>query len=116
MTQTLDEHPLMKPGRARLEGKVALVTGADSGIGRATARLFGREGASVVCLDVFESGKPRIDELIKQDGGSATFVLGDVTKPDDWKQAVDTALHQFGGLHILHQNAGGGAGGRIHEM
>lgn len=116
MTQTLDEHPLMKPGRGRLQEKVAIVTGADSGIGRAKARLFAREGASVVCLDVYESGKPRIDELIKQDGGSAAFVLGDVTRPDDWKQAVDTAFNQFGGLHVLHQNAGGGAGGRIHEM
>jgi 3-oxoacyl-[acyl-carrier protein] reductase len=117
MSQDLaDEHPMMKPGRGRLEGKVALVTGADSGIGRATARLFGREGAKVVCLDVYESGRPRIDQLIRQDGGSASFVLGDVTKKEDWQRAVQTALDEYGGLHVLHSNAGGGARGKIHEV
>src|SRR2546423_165585 len=108
MTQSVvvDEHPMMKPGRGRLEGKVAIVTGADSGIGRATARLFAREGAKVVCMDVWESGKPRIDQLIQQEGGAATFVSGDVKKKEDWQRAVGTALDQFGGLHILHNNAG----------
>jgi len=115
-TQATDEHPMMKPGRGRLEGKVAIVTGADSGIGRATARLFAREGAKVVCMDIAETGEPRIDDLIKNDGGVGTFVLGDVTKPEDWKRAVDTALTQFGGLDVLHQNAGGGAPGKIHEI
>jgi 3-oxoacyl-[acyl-carrier protein] reductase len=112
----VDEHPMLKPGQGRLEGKVAIVTGADSGIGRATARLFGREGAKVVCLDIWESGKPRIDRLIQQDGGTAAFVQGDVTKKEDWKQAVQTALDQFGGLHVLHSNAGGAARGKIHEV
>src|SRR5437588_12926362 len=110
------EHPMMKPGRGRLEGKVALVTGADSGIGRATARLFGREGAKVVCMDVWESGKPRVDRLIEQDGGRAAFVNGDVKKKEDWQRAVDTALTEFGGLHVLHSNAGGAARGKIHEI
>jgi 3-oxoacyl-[acyl-carrier protein] reductase len=112
----IDEHPMMGAGRGRLQGKVAIVTGADSGIGRATARLFGREGAKVVCLDVWESGTPRIDELIRADGGEAEFVKGDVTKPEDWALAVDIALRRFGGLHILHNNAGGGAAGKIHEI
>jgi NAD(P)-dependent dehydrogenase (short-subunit alcohol dehydrogenase family) len=111
-----DEHPLMKAGRARLEGKVAIVTGAESGIGRATARLFGREGARVVCVDIWESGTPRIDRLIEQDGGTATFVLGDVTKKEDWERAVSMALDQYGGLHVLHNNAGGAARGKIHEL
>ena len=56
-------------GLSRLQGKVAVVTGADSGIGRATARLFAREGAKVVCVDILESGNPRIDRLIHQEGG-----------------------------------------------
>lgn len=116
MTSQADEHPMMKPGRARLEGKVALVTGADSGIGRASARLFAREGAKVVCMDIAETGKPRIDELIRGDGGQAAFVLGDVTKKDDWARAVDAALTRFGGLDVLHQNAGGGASGKVHEI
>src|SRR2546428_8228344 len=111
----VDEHPMMKPGRGRLEGKVAIVTGADNGIGRATARLFGREGARVVCMDVRESGKLRIDRLIQEEKGEAAFVLGDVTKRDDWERAVATALEQFGGLDILHSNARRGARGKIHE-
>jgi 3-oxoacyl-[acyl-carrier protein] reductase len=114
--QTNSEHPMMGPGRGRLQGKVAIVTGADSGIGRATARLFGREGARVVCLDIWESGTPRIDQLIKEDGGEAVFVQGDVTKKEDWQRAVSSALDTFGGLHILHNNAGGAARGKIHEI
>lgn len=106
----------MTAGRARLEGKVAIVTGADSGIGRATARLFGREGASVVCVDIWESGKPRIDQLIAQDGGQAAFVKGDVTQKDDWQRAVGTALDRFGRLDVLHNNAGGGAPGSIGDV
>ena len=81
-TAEVDEHPMMTAGRGRLEGKVAIVTGADSGIGRATARLFAREGARVVCMDVHESGKKRIDRLIAGEGNEAAFVLGDVTKSD----------------------------------
>lgn len=115
-TAATDEHPMLGAGRGRLQRKVAIVTGADSGIGRATARLFGREGAKVVCLDIRESGQPRIDELIRSDGGEAEFVTGDVTKKDDWSRALETALNRFGGLDILHNNAGGGAPGKIHEV
>src|SRR5436190_9280278 len=112
----VDEHPLMGPGRGRLEGKVAIVTGADNGIGRATARLFGREGARVICMDIAESGKQRIDRLIQSDEGEAAFVQGDVAKKSDWDRAVDVALSQFGRLDILHGNAGGGSSGKIHEV
>ena len=115
-TAEVDEHPMMTAGRGRLEGKVAIVTGADSGIGRATARLFAREGARVVCMDVHESGKTRIDRLIEGEGNEAAFVLGDVTKKQDWARAVETALDRFGRLDILHNNAGGGARGKIHEI
>src|SRR4051812_49750972 len=107
---------MMQAGRGRLEGKVALVTGADSGIGRASARLLAREGAKVVALDIWESGTPRIDRLIAEDGGEATFLQGDVTKKEDWQRAVETALNRYGALDILHSNAGGSTRGKIHEV
>lgn len=112
---SLDEHPLMKPGLGRLTGKVAIVTGADSGIGRATARLFAREGARVMCNDIYETGRPRVDELIASEGGEAAFLLGDVKNPDDWRRLVAATLERFGGLDILVSNAGGGVKGKIHE-
>ena len=111
-----EEHPLLRPGLGRLQGKVAIVTSADSGIGRATARLFAREGAHVVCVDVKESGAPRIDELLRRDGGEAVFLPGDVTRRADCDRMVDLALQRFGDLHILFINAGSGVRGRIHEL
>ena len=113
---TEDEHPGMGPGRGRLEGKVAIVTGADSGIGRATARLFAREGAAVVCADIRESGAPRIDALIQQEGGRAAFVQADARSQADWQQVVDAAVSSFRGLDILFNNAGDGVRGRIDEL
>ena len=111
-----DEHPGLGPGRGRLEGKVALVTGADSGIGRATARLFAREGARVACADYRESGTPRIDRLIQQDGGEAIYVAADVRNRVDCDRMVAAALDAFGELDILFNNAGLGARGRIDEF
>ena len=69
----VDEHPMLRDGLGRLRGKVAIITGANSGIGRATARLFAREGAKIVCCDIQETIAPRIDELIKGEGGEAVF-------------------------------------------
>jgi 3-oxoacyl-[acyl-carrier protein] reductase len=112
----VDEHPLMHEGLGRLKDRVAIVTGADSGMGRATARLFAREGAKVVCVDIWESGSPRIDRLIESEGGEAAFVKGDVTRRADWEQTVQTALARFGGLHIVHSHAGDGTPGSIHEV
>ena len=111
-----EEHPVMGAGRGRLEGKVAIVTAADSGIGRAAARLFAREGARVVALDINEWGEPRIDALIHSDGGQAVFVKGDVTSKADWDHALEAALDSFGGLNILFNNAGGGVRKPFHEL
>ena len=111
----LAEHPGLGKGLGRLQGKVAVVTGANSGIGRATARLFAREGGKVVCGDVQETISPRIDQLIERDGGEAIFTRADVTVQADCDRMIATALERFGDLHILFNNAGGGIRKMIHE-
>src|SRR5262245_62347328 len=103
-----DEHPRFKKKLVRQQGKVAIVSGANSGIGRATALLFAREGAKVVCCDIQETIEPRIDKLIEQDGGQAVFAKTDVTKQEDCDRMVATALEKFGAVDILYNNAGAG--------
>ena len=111
-----DEHALLRPGLGRLKGKVAIITGANSGIGRATARLFGREGAKVVCCDIQETISPRIDQLIKdKEGGEAIFAKVDVTQQEDLDRMVKTAVDSFGDVDILYNNAGAGIRKKLHE-
>ena len=99
----------------RLEGKVAVITGAGSGIGAATARLFAAEGATVVVADLNEVGGK---EVVRQcrDGGRATFVRADVTKEEDVQAMIAAARGEYGRVDVLFNNAGvGGAIGRIHD-
>ena len=111
-----DEHALLRPGLGRLKNKVAIVTGANSGIGRATARLFAREGAKVLCCDIQETIAPRIDQLIKdKEGGEAVFAHVDVTRQEDLDRMVKTALERFGDIDILYNNAGAGIRKKLHE-
>jgi NAD(P)-dependent dehydrogenase (short-subunit alcohol dehydrogenase family) len=93
-----------------IKGKVALVTGAGSGIGRATAVRLVREGASVVVADVNEDGGAETVRMIQDAGGRAAFVRADVTNADDVRAMVSFAETTFGGLDILHNNAGIGSG------
>ena len=90
----------------RLEGKVAVITGAGSGIGRETALLFAREGAKVVVADyVPEAGEETVRQ-IRESGGEAIFVKTDVSKASDAERMVRETTAKYGKLDILHNNAG----------
>jgi NAD(P)-dependent dehydrogenase (short-subunit alcohol dehydrogenase family) len=91
----------------RLEGKVAIVTGAGTGIGRATARLFAHEGARVVIAEIDAAAGEQTAQLIAQEGGEAIAIPTDVTEPDSIQATIDTAEQHYGALHVLHNNAGG---------
>jgi NAD(P)-dependent dehydrogenase (short-subunit alcohol dehydrogenase family) len=90
----------------RLEGKVAVITGAASGIGLATARLFAREGALVLLGDVDEKAGQRAADEIGETGGEAAFVRSDVTSCADVQGLVDGAVDRYGKLDIIFNNAG----------
>jgi NAD(P)-dependent dehydrogenase (short-subunit alcohol dehydrogenase family) len=87
-------------------GKVAFVTGAANGIGRAAALAFAREGASVVVADVSEQGNQETARLIEEAGGRALAVRCDVTRAEDVKAALDKAVEAFGRLDFAFNNAG----------
>ncbi|CAK7242820.1 MAG: hypothetical protein STHCBS139747_004322 [Sporothrix thermara] len=88
---------------SRLEGKVAIVTGAASGFGKGIAAKFVAEGAKVVIADLsVDAGEAVAAEL----GASAVFARGDVTKPADWEALLKVAVDKFGGLDIVVNNAG----------
>lgn len=89
----------------RLEGKAAIITGAGSGIGRATAQLFAREGARVVVSDISEKGGQETVALIARAGGQAAFVKADISKTADVQAMIETAVARFDGLHVLFNNA-----------
>jgi len=97
--------PKGKP-RGALNGKVALITGGASGIGRATALLFAREGAAVAVIDVNEPEGQVVVQTILNDGGQAIFVRADVTRAAECQLAVQQTVDQLGKLDILFNNAG----------
>lgn len=90
----------------RLGGKVALITGAGSGIGRASAELFAREGARVVVVDMNDTGGRETVATIEKAGGCAAFAHADVSKAVDAQHMIAFAEQTFGSLHILFNNAG----------
>jgi NAD(P)-dependent dehydrogenase (short-subunit alcohol dehydrogenase family) len=100
----------------RLRGKIALVTGFGSGLGRAIAILFAREGASVMGTSTTDAkGKATLEE-IKRNGGKARFRAGDVRKTQDMKVVVEEAAANFGGLEIVVNSAGVRTNGSITEI
>jgi NAD(P)-dependent dehydrogenase (short-subunit alcohol dehydrogenase family) len=90
----------------RLQGKVALITGASSGIGRETALLFAKEGAKVVAVDVNDTAGNETTEQICAQGGEAIYVHADVSKSADCENMVRVAEQTFGKLNVLFNNAG----------
>ena len=89
-----------------LAGKTAVVTGAGSGIGRASALAFAAAGASVYAADIAEDDGHETVQLIEKDGGAAAFGRADVTDPGDLARMLERATRVFGGVDVLHNNAG----------
>ena len=95
------------PGSGRLEGKVAIVTGGDSGIGRATAVLFAREGAKVAIAYLEEDGDAHITmDAIEQEGSESLCFSGDLGDPEHCKKVVEETVARWGRLDVLVNNAG----------
>ncbi|MGI9410624.1 MAG: SDR family NAD(P)-dependent oxidoreductase [Hyphomicrobiaceae bacterium] len=90
----------------RLDGKSAIITGAASGMGAATAKLFAREGAKVVVTDVLEAEGRAIADEIAAAGGTAKFETHDIADEANWQRVVGATVDAFGGIDILINNAG----------
>jgi NAD(P)-dependent dehydrogenase (short-subunit alcohol dehydrogenase family) len=90
----------------RLKGKVALITGGGSGIGRQASLLFAKEGAEILVVDMNEAAGNETAEMVKQAGGRAAFSRADVSKAADCSHMVATAEKAFGKLNVLFNNAG----------
>jgi 3-oxoacyl-[acyl-carrier protein] reductase len=93
----------------RLQNKVAIITGGNSGIGEATARLFAKQGGKVAILARRESEGRAVQDAIRAEGGEATFIPCDVTSHPAVEAAVAQTVATYGGLHVLVNNSGGGA-------
>jgi NAD(P)-dependent dehydrogenase (short-subunit alcohol dehydrogenase family) len=90
----------------RLYGRIALITGAGTGIGRATARAMAAEGAKVVVADINAESGEQTGHIVAQAGGDCIAVATDVTREDSVRAAIDAAVRHYGALHILHNNVG----------
>ncbi|WP_417610976.1 SDR family NAD(P)-dependent oxidoreductase [Owenweeksia hongkongensis] len=91
---------------SQLENKVALVTGAGSGIGKAVATLYAKEGAKVIVNDINEENGQLVVDQIKSDGGEAFFIGGDVSKEEDVQNLIKNTVEKYGQLDIACNNAG----------
>jgi 3alpha(or 20beta)-hydroxysteroid dehydrogenase len=101
------------PPARKLEGRVAIITGAGAGIGEASALLFAREGARVVAVDLLEDRAASVVEQIRAEGGQAVAVAADVSRPDAAARIVAETLSAFGRPTVLFNNAGINAENRL---
>jgi NAD(P)-dependent dehydrogenase (short-subunit alcohol dehydrogenase family) len=104
--QQLPGENMLPNSNGNFTGKVAFVTGAANGIGRATALAFAREGANVVVADISEQGNQETARMIEELGGRALAVRCDVTRAEDVKAALDKTIETFGRLDFAFNNAG----------
>jgi NAD(P)-dependent dehydrogenase (short-subunit alcohol dehydrogenase family) len=100
----------------RLQGKVALITGSASGIGKSSALLFAQEGAQMIVNDLDAAKGQETVQEIEAAGGSAIFIQADVTNADSVKAMVDRVIEQFGRIDVLFNNAGISGVGALHEL
>src|SRR5262249_4512108 len=100
----------------QFSGRAALVTGAGSGIGRASALAFAREGATVIVSDTVVAGGQETVRLIEEAAGQARFIAADVARADEVQQLIGRIVGEFGRLDYAHNNAGVVRGGLTHEM
>jgi NAD(P)-dependent dehydrogenase (short-subunit alcohol dehydrogenase family) len=100
----------------RLENQVTLITGSGSGIGKSTAILFAKEGATVIVNDLDSiKGEETVADII-QHGGKAEFIKADVTRPESVQSMVEEIIHKYGRIDVLFNNAGISGVGRLHEV
>ena len=97
----------------RLAGKVAVITGGNSGIGETTGQVFAREGAKVILMARREEQGQAVAQGIREVGGEATFIRCDVGDDDSVRQAVAQAADVYGAINVLFNNAGGGSGSQF---
>jgi NAD(P)-dependent dehydrogenase (short-subunit alcohol dehydrogenase family) len=90
----------------RLDGKVAVITGGASGMGKVASALFATEGAKVVLTDVADEAGEAVAAEITANGGTAAFVHADISAEEDARAMIETAVSRFGGLDVLYNNAG----------
>lgn len=100
----------------RFENRVAYITGAGSGLGRATAALFAADGARVFAVDINEAGVNEVIASIRAAGGEADGGRCDVSSSDDVKRSIRSAVDRFGGLQVLINAAGVGRAARLEEI